>query len=328
MANFGKTIFQRRQEQSALNDQTSRQRLVEDRQFNLRQEDLALRQITAANDAEKSDFWKRLQMAQLMGKASMAVPGYQPKAQDPALQEGIDLGKAAGQYEMDLTRAKQEWRAPWQEAIGGRDALNREARVANNETVHLDKLMGFDVRQNMQEDQQDFLRQQWMLNRNAQRQNEITRAGTWGPFNVRQMNTMRDDLHKDKSYVNAQKADIHYNTVMTAAPGGMGDISLIVAYNYLLEPDSIVTAGEFQRNQFAVPLTQKVEIAWNNLAKGGMAAEQQRAQIRQEGAKLHAERLAQYQAKKQEYENIARGMGYDPRGLAGGMISDGPSWEE
>ena len=126
---FGQTIFQRRMVQSAADTDRKRQQLVEDRDYDRRMQELALRTIIAEGDSKKSDFWQQMQMAQMMGKAS-ATPGstYKPQTADPRMQESIALGAGMGERENYLSGAKLALERERQASINARDLANRNAR--------------------------------------------------------------------------------------------------------------------------------------------------------------------------------------------------------
>ena len=126
---FGQTIFQRRMVQSAADTDRKRQQLVEDRDYDRRMQELALRTIIAEGESKKSDFWQQMQMAQMMGKAS-ATPGstYKPQTADPRMQESIELGAGMGERENYLSGAKLALERERQASINARDLAGRNSR--------------------------------------------------------------------------------------------------------------------------------------------------------------------------------------------------------
>jgi hypothetical protein len=317
MGNLGKTIFQRRMEQSQIDDQRNRERLVEDRQYDLRVNQLALSQMNAAQQAERSDFWQKLQMAQLMGKAAYADPTYKPVAQDPALQEGIDLGFGLGGFEFDKINALTEREAMRQRSINGREDANRTSRDFNANVTHGDRVMVEGGRNYRQEDQQDFLDGQG----NKRDKNRIDVANImqrgWVPARQRMVETARDDFKKEPASKDVHVAEAYRKQAMAAPMDSSGDASIIYSYIKLVDPGSAVMQGEKADLRNAASIPENIRFAYNKAIDGAGLPPGERVKYQNEVNRLADVRRADYDRVLKRYEGWLISQGLDPRGLVG-----------
>lgn len=320
---FGKTIFQRRMEQKLLDADRMRNQVVEDRNYNLRASDLALRTTNASNEAQRADFWQKLQMANMMGKASYFAPDYQPTGGTPELQEGIDLGRASGAMDDYKLSAKARAEAERQASINGRNAIQITSREGMHTTDHIDKLLGFGDQNDRAALSANVTMRGQDMGLEGRKYAADRMANSFGPWEERQGNTLRDDLQKGESFKNAQRIQSTYKKMKSAGPG-IGDIGLIVGYWHMIEADSHVTEGEFETGKLSQPMPAKVEAYWNSLTTGGVVAEQTRKQILAESDALYSAAMSGYQDQLRQFENIARRQKVNIQDL-GGNIPDARS---
>lgn len=318
MASFGKTIFQRRMEQQLMDADRKRQQLTEDRNYDLRASDLALRTTNAANDAQRSDFWQQMQIANTMGKASYFSPDYQPAATDARFQEAITAGQAQGAMVDYQLTAKARAEAERQASIGARDMANRTSRDNNANVTHLDRQLGFAGQDDRAALSADVQMRGQDMSLEGRKYAADRMANSFGPWEERQGNTLRDDLQKGESFKNAQRIQATYKKMKSAGPG-IGDIGLIVGYWHMIEPDSHVTEGEFSTGKLSQPMPAQVEAYWNSLTTGGIVAARTRKQILGESDGLYNASMSSYQDQLRQFENIARRQKVNIQDLGGNI---------
>lgn len=318
MSNFGKTIFQRRLEQANIDSVANRQKEVEDRSYNMRMQELALRQYNAVQEQDRSDFWKQLQMAQLMGKAS-AAPGARPapKLADPRMQEGADLGLNLGQYEMEKARAANAWRVPWQESVGARDEANRTSRDFNANVTHGDRVMVEGGRNTRQEDDQVW--KTWAKKGDWQhgdyRANVM--ASTWPDPKVRRVDNLRDDLHKEQIYKDLRTLEATGSKIISAPEDGTGDLLLITSFMTSVDPRTGVRDQEFNNAVRAAGLLEEAKVWLPRVQAGDMLSAATRQKFKRTMRLALGAHRQVYQPIYDEYRSAATRAGGDERDLLG-----------
>lgn len=126
---------------------------------------------------------------------------------------------------------------------------------------------------------------------------------------------LRDDYAKEaKNYIVIRDA---FNNVKGAAKSqtGPGDISLVYAYMKLLDPGSTVREGEFATAQNAGGVPERVRAAWNKMLSGERLDPNVRKQFVSEAEQIHGRSKANYDKITDQYTNIAKRSGLDPRNV-------------
>lgn len=314
---FGKTIFQRRMEQQAMDADRQRQQTVEDRNYELRVNQLALQQMNAAKESERHDFWKQLEMSRMMGKASFVEPGYQPKAQTPALQEGVDVGRMLAEYEMEKAGQANSWRVPWQEAIARRDGLNRASRDHNANVTHLDRVMNERGRNDRQEDQQVFLGGQGDLNRKNRLDVAATMASSWIPPQTRVALDLSKQLRSEQTYKDTQTVAAAASKIIKARDTGQDDLVLITAFMKMIDPTTGVRDQEFQNAMRASGLVEQANVWFPRIAEGDMLSPETRRRFKEATKQALASQKTRYDAVYENFAQTADRYGVDRRDLMG-----------
>lgn len=234
MANFGTTIFQRRIEQDRANRERQRLEMTEDRQYDLRVNQLALQEMNAAEETKQRNFWQKLQMAQLMGKASGMDPTYQPPdPKDDALNEQIELGQSLGGTDRRKVQTEQGLKA---------DELKR--RQEADALAHFDRTMGFGG-QNARAVMDDATRR-YIAEGNWANRAQVARASAGGkvPPNFRMASDLSRRFHQEQTYKDAQVVAASSQKIMAADDSGPGDLMMVTAFMKMIDPTTGVRDNE------------------------------------------------------------------------------------
>jgi hypothetical protein len=249
MSNMGRSIFERQILQTAADKEAARLREVEDRNYNLRVQELALRTANSAQESERNQFWRQMQMAQLMGKAASVNPSYSPQAKDPALQEGIDVGRGLGEYEMAKIGAQNAWRDPWQDSINSREGLNRTSRDKNAWQGHLDKVLGFDRADDRAALQANVTMRGQDMSLEGRKYAADRMAGSFNygrvPAEVQIAMQLGNRFHQTSTAKDAHIVAEASAKILGAPDDGPGDLSLVTGFMKMIDPTTGVRDNEF-----------------------------------------------------------------------------------
>ena len=317
MSNFGKTIFQRRLEQANIDSVANRQKEVEDRSYNMRMQELALRQYNAVQEQDRSDFWKQLQMAQLMGKAASIDPSYNPKAADPKMQESIDLGRGLGDFELEKGRMITAREMAKQNSINGREGLNRTSRDFNANVTHQDRRFSVGEMARRQEDDQVW--KTWAKEGDWQhgdyRANVM--ASTWPDPKVRRVDNLRDDLHKEQIYKDLRTLEATGSKIISAPEDGTGDLLLITSFMTSVDPRTGVRDQEFNNAVRSAGLLEEAKVWLPRVQAGDMLSAATRQKFKRTMRLALGAHRQVYQPIYDEYRSAATRAGGDERDLLG-----------
>lgn len=125
------------------------------------------------------------------------------------------------------------------------------------------------------------------------------------------VNDLADDLRSEAG--NLPDVVAKAETALAAPRNAIGDQTLIVAYNNLIDPNSIVREGEFDRTQKAGGFTAEAQAFANRFVKEGRLPEQIREQLEAEVERLRQARMGQLSGIAQQYVRRSLDAGVDPR---------------
>lgn len=95
-------------------------------------------------------------------------------------------------------------------------------------------------------------------------------------------------------------------------PSAAGDLSMIFAFMKMLDPGSVVREQEFANAQNAAGVPDQVVNAYNRALSGQRLNPRQRADFLRQAAQLAGEAESRITSTTRQYQDIARGYGYDP----------------
>lgn len=102
-----------------------------------------------------------------------------------------------------------------------------------------------------------------------------------------------------------------------AAPSPAGDLSLIYAYNKLLDPGSAVKEGEFKNAALAGSFGDKIQAQVQKLATGTMLTADQRADFVNQSKNLYQAHESEYRGAAERYRKLATKAGGDADDVIG-----------
>ena len=115
-----------------------------------------------------------------------------------------------------------------------------------------------------------------------------------------------------KTFIDVRDA---YGRIKTTAsnPSPAGDISMIFNYMKMLDPGSTVREGEFATAAQAGSLPTQLMNQYNQVVNGQRLTESQRADFLAQAERLYAMQQGNYQQLRNQYVDIAKRAGVDPR---------------
>ena len=103
-----------------------------------------------------------------------------------------------------------------------------------------------------------------------------------------------------------------YKNILSAQPGGAGDIALVFNYVKLFDPTSTVSAGEAANVGNAGGVPANIRNLYNRIVGGDSLAPELRDQIRQQAGVTYQEIFELHQQQRQGFTDIAEDSGIDP----------------
>jgi hypothetical protein len=107
-----------------------------------------------------------------------------------------------------------------------------------------------------------------------------------------------------------------YDIVMSTAPTGQGDMSMIYAFMKIVDPTSSVRETEYANAENAAGIPQRIRIAWNKALDGEKLEPSVREGFRSEATNIYKKRLDAYRVVEKSYTGLATGQGADPARVA------------
>ena len=313
---------QERREQQRYDQERAVAQEQQQQQYILRERELAMR-------AEDESFKRKLEVAKLMGTSAGQLGEPKPTGYEmPSTQEYSDAWYDAGRA---IPKKSPHGDTDWM-AI----ELERSKRARETGEGALTRtLVGAASKQSGYGAPEDELQAEAAARARipggaiSQRQTpDFAPRGLGGGGGITPEDRMNMNFRREQVVKRTQEVQAYSDKVMSAPDNGTGDVALLVGYIHMIEPNSVVREGEFDRQVRTGGVPAWAMKYAQAITGEGLLPPWMRQEIKADAARLLKEQYKLFGQMKAENETEARARGLDPARVTWGTGLNVPQESE
>jgi hypothetical protein len=137
----------------------------------------------------------------------------------------------------------------------------------------------------------------------------IVKPKSTGPTADASADDLRKEFQNQQVYKDSQIVAASFEKIKSASPTAAGDMGLVFGIMKIFDPNSVVRETEYANAQNAAGVPEKIRNAYNKVLAGEFLTPEQRASFRAEAEKVYQAQRQRYEATAGEYRRLAKQRG-------------------